>query len=340
MADCPDLADRPGRHDRHEAADGAGDPGGPEVPTSPVRALFTSRSCAGAWQVRGEQVAALRANWRAVPRPAEADLAACDLVCVVKRPDLQVVERARALGKAVVFDIVDSWAQPADGLRHAGVAAARALFAPAWRALGADGYIFPTQRMAQDLGDLVRRGVVIHHHHRPGIARNPVRERVATVGYEGADYLGEWRGRLEAACAARGLRFVTNPARYTDLDIVVLARGGEHASFLARSYKSNIKLANAYGSGTPALVHAGELSAQETDCGDVLFFTDAPGSLERQLDRLCASHALRLAIHRRFLAAAVRFRPARIAGAFEAFFLHLLRERADRHADRPAGLRA
>ena len=159
-----------------------------------------------------------------------------------------------------------------------------------------------------------------------------MRERVATVGYEGADYLGEWRERLEAACAARGLRFVVNPARYTDLDIVVLVRGGEHASFLARSYKSNIKLANAYGSGTPALVHAGELSAQETDCGDVLFFTDRPGSLERQLDRLCASHALRLSIHRRFLAASGRFHLGRIAAGFEAFFLHVLRERARRHA--------
>lgn len=306
----------------------------PEPPASPVSVLFTSRSSAGAWQVRGEQVAATRANWRAVQRPGEADLAACDLLCVVKKPDLSLVRRARDLGKAVVFDIVDSWAQPRDGLRHATVDAARALFAPAWRALGADAHIFPTRRMAQDLGPLVRCGVCIPHHWRPGLAPNPVRERVAVVGYEGADYLGEWRGRLESACAARGLRFTVNPPRYTDLDIVVIARGGEHASFLARHYKSNVKLANAYGSGTPALVHAGEIAAQETDCGDVLFFTDAPGSLERQLDRLCASHALRLAIHRRFLAVAPCFALGRIACAFEAFFLHVLQQRARglRHA--------
>ncbi len=303
-------------------------------PVSPVAALFTSRSSAGAWQVRGEQVAATRGNWRAVQRPTEADLAACDLLCVVKKPDPAATGSARAMGKAVVLDIVDGWAQPRDGLRHTTVDAARALFAPAWRALGADAHIFPTRRMAQDLGPLVRCGVAIPHHWRPGIGRNPVRERVAVVGYEGADYLGEWRVRIEAACAARGLRFVVNPAAYTDLDIVLIARGGQHANFLARHYKSNIKLANAYGSGTPALVHAGELSAQETDCGDVLFFTDAPGSLERQLDRLCASHALRQAIHHRFLAAAQRFTLARIADAFEAFFLHVLRQRAGdaRHA--------
>lgn len=291
---------------------------------SPVRALFTSRSSAGAWQVRGEQIAALRSNWRAVNHPTDGDIAACDLVCVVKKPDPQVLACARRLGKPVVFDIVDSWAQPEDGLRCTGLEAARALFQQAWSVIAADGYVFPTRCMAQDLGPLVRPGVTIYHHHWPHLAPNPVRPQVRTVGYEGADYLGPWQARIELACAGRGLRFVANPRDYNELDIVVLARGGVHGNFLSRRYKSNVKLANAYGAGMPALVHVDEMSAHDTDCGDVLFFTERPGSFERQLDRLCGSHALRQAIHRRFRAHAARYRVDRAAASFEAFFLHVL----------------
>ena len=55
------------------------------------------------------------------------------------------------------------------------------------------------------------------------------------------------------------------------MDIVVLARGGDYASYLARNFKSNVKLANAMGSGTQALIHYGEMSAHDTDIGDSLF---------------------------------------------------------------------
>lgn len=300
---------------------------------SPVRVLFTSKSSAGAWQIRGEQIAATRANWVARNQPTDDEIAACDVLCVVKKPVGEVLDRARQLGKAIVYDIVDSWAQPEDGLRHTDVAAARELFGPVWSALGADGYIFPTRRMQLDLGGLVTHGITIYHHFWPQIRRNPLRERMLTVGYEGGDYLGEWRPRLEAACASRGLRFVANPSEFTELDAVVLARGGEHGSFLARSYKSNVKLANAYGSGTPALAHYGEMSAHDTDTGDVLFFTGEPGSLERQLDALLHDGDLRKRIHHNFLAAAPRFHINTIARQFEGFFLSVLhRHGRKRHA--------
>ncbi len=305
---------------------------------SPVRALFTSRSSAGAWQVRGEQLAALRANWRALNEPGDHDIAACDLLCVVKKPDPQVIDHARRLGKAIVYDIVDAWAQPADGLRCTGLEDARALFRQAWSAVRADGYIFPTRCMARDMAPLVRTGVTIYHHHWPQLAPNPVRPQVRTVGYEGADYLGPWQARIELACAARGLRFVANPRDYNELDIVVLARGGAHGNFLSRRYKSNVKLANAYGAGMPALAHVDEMSAHDTDAGDVLFFTDRPSSFERQLDRLCASHALRQSIHRRFRAQAAHYRVDRVAASFEAFFLHVLGQRqasSPRHPQEP-----
>ena len=299
--------------------------------SSPLRVLFTSRSSAGAWQIRGEQIAATRSNWSAISRPGEQDLEDCDLLCIVKKPDAKLVELARRKGKPIVYDIVDSWAQPEDGVTHTDLESARELFGRAWRALAADGYIFPTRRMQLDLGSLVVHGITIYHHYWPHLQPNPVRERVQTIGYEGADYLGDWLPAMQAACASRGIRFVANPQDYNDLDVVVLARGGEHGNFLARNYKSNVKLANAYGSGTPALVHVDEMSAHDTDTGDVLFFTSQPGSFERQLDRLLQSHALRREIHENFRAAAPRFHIANIARHFEGFFLDVQQRHSRQH---------
>jgi hypothetical protein len=299
---------------------------------SPVKVCFTSRSSAGAWQIRGEQIAALRTNWKAVHAPSEQDIAQSDVVCVVKKPDARVLQAARRLRKPVVYDIVDSWAQPEDGLKYTDRLQAKSLFSAAWNAIGADGYVFPTRRMQEDLGQLVRHGVTIYHHYWPQIQRNPLRGKVEVVGYEGADYLGEWLPRIQQACDARGLRFVANPRAYTDLDIVVLARGGVHSSFLSRSYKSNVKLANAYGSGTPALVHIDEMSAHDTDAGDVLFFSDHAGSFERQLDRLVGDPVLRRAVHERFLAVAPRFHVETIVAQFESFFLWIRDNARNAHA--------
>lgn len=299
--------------------------------SSPIRVLFTSKSSAGAWQIRGEQIAAMRTNWTALNRPADADIAACDLLCVVKKPDARVIEQARKIGKPIVYDIVDSWAQPEDGITYTNSAMARELFGRAWRSLAADGYIFPTRRMQLDLDVLVSHGITIYHHYWPQLQHNPLRDRVETVGYEGADYLGQWLPMIERACESRGLRFVANPPTYVDLDVVILVRGGEHGNFLARSYKSNVKLANAYGSGTPAIVHVEEMSAHDTDTGDVLFFTSQPGSFERQLDRLLGSPALRREIHRNFLAAAPRYHISTIAGQFEGFFLDVLKRHQRQH---------
>ncbi len=75
---------------------------------------------------------------------------------------------------------------------------------------------------------------------------NPIREKVAKVGYEGAPlYLGQWREAIETECRRRGWQFVTNPRQLSDLDIVVSLRGGKYDGYQPRAWKSNIKLANA-----------------------------------------------------------------------------------------------
>lgn len=303
-----------------------------EVIMSSLNVCFTSRSSAGAWHIRGLQIASMRGNWRAINKPSDDDLARADLICLVKKPDPRVIECARQMKKPVVFDIVDSWAQPEDGLHCIDVDKARQLFSRAWRTINADGYIFPTGRMQEDLGALVQTKVTIYHHFRQNIQVNPVRERVKVIGYEGADYLGDWLLRIESACVERGIKFVSNPHNYTDLDIVVLARGGLHGNFLSHRYKSNVKLANAIGSGTPALVHYAEMSAHDTDCGDVLFFTDQPGSFERQLDKLILDHALRQRINQKFLEVAPRFHISHIANQFEEFFNKVIDEKRKSYA--------
>jgi hypothetical protein len=299
---------------------------------SPINVCFTSRSSAGAWQIRGQQIAAMRSNWTAINKPTDKDLEQSDLICLVKKPDHSIIERARQMGKPIVFDIVDSWAQPEDGLRYTNAEKARELFSRAWRNINADGYIFPTRSMQEDLGLLVEKKVTIYHHYWPQIQRNPIRERVAVVGYEGAAYLGDWLPRIEKACADRGIKFVANPSDYACLDIVILVRGGPHGNFLSRHYKSNVKLANAIGSGTPVLAHFEEMSVHDTDTGDVLFFTDQPGSFDRQLDRLVNNHGLRMKIQQKFLEAAPRFNITNIAEQFEGFFLSLINKQRGSNA--------
>lgn len=299
---------------------------------SPIKVCFVSRSSAGAWQIRGEQIAAMRSNWKAINKPSEDDLRNSDLICFVKKIDIQIINLARKMGKPLVFDIVDSWAQPEDGFSCTNIRKAKDFFSRAWSMIAADGYIFPTQCMQNDLGELVNEKVTIYHHYWPQIQTNPIRDCVRTIGYEGADYLGEWLPKIEQSCAERGIRFIANPSNYTDLDVAILVRGGVHGNFLARHYKSNVKLANAYGSGTPVLAHFEEMSAHDTDTGDVMFFSDHSGSFDRQLDRLINDHVLRQHIHRKFIQAAPKFHITNIANQFENFFLRIYEKKRKNNA--------
>ena len=55
-------------------------------------------------------------------------------------------------------------------------------------------------------------GIVLPHHHRVGIERNPIRENITRVGYEGSPgYLGQWERVIRQECQRRGWEFVVNP---------------------------------------------------------------------------------------------------------------------------------
>jgi hypothetical protein len=125
--------------------------------------------------------------------------------------------------------------------------------------------------------------LALPHHARPGMAVNPIRERVQRVGYEGGEnYIAAWRPVIERACAERGWSFVLNPASLTDVDIVLALR--DQQGYAPRFWKSNVKLANAQGSGTPIIcgLEAGYL---ETATGAELLVSE-PVELLSDLDAL------------------------------------------------------
>ena len=52
-------------------------------------------------------------------------------------------------------------------------------------------------------------------------------------------------------CQSRGWGFLINPPSLSSVDVVVCFRDTEHNGYVQQHYKSNVKLANAHGSGTP-----------------------------------------------------------------------------------------
>ena len=99
------------------------------------------------------------------------------------------------------------------------------------------------------------------------------------------------------------------------------ARGGVHASLLARRYKSNVKLANFYGAGIPCVVDDAEVSYHETDNGEVRFFATAREVEERLAELL--PFDTRLRVHRAFVATRADYALDAVAARYEAWLRQL-----------------
>lgn len=242
-----------------------------------MRVLVTGRGTSGSWAVRGEQLG--RAIGATV-QPRATDPRGYDAVVVVKR-DCGIAERARAAGVPLIWDIVDAWPQPAGN--EWSIERSLEWLREAVRAMRPDGIVAATQAMAHDCNDFGVPVLVLPHHARPGQARNQIRERVETIGYEGAPhYLGRWAQVVERECARRGWRFVVNPPALADLDVVVALRDAH--GYAPRAWKSGVKLANAQGSGTP-FVGVRERGYTETACG-VELWAIGDDDLARAFDKL------------------------------------------------------
>ncbi|MCB1836273.1 MAG: hypothetical protein KDH99_01520 [Alcanivoracaceae bacterium] len=241
-----------------------------------MKVLHTGRGTAGSWQCRGVQMG------HAIPRASQRDIAQADAVVLVKRPYPGFLEAVRGAGKLWVWDVVDAYPQPActswcraDAIRW---------FRAELKRLRPHGVIFPNRQMAIDCNTVVP-STVIYHHHRIGMAINPVREEVSTVGYEGSPvYLGGWLKHLLSACEARGWSLTVNQGVHADFDICVAFRDAPFNGYAQRHWKSNVKLANCHGSGTPFIGPA-ECGYTETATG-LEEWVDQPAALSAALDRL------------------------------------------------------
>lgn len=254
-----------------------------------MHVLMTGRGTSGSWQIRGLQ---LGNEMGAAVLPNALDVAPYDVAVMVKRPTAELLQRLRRAGTKVLWDVVDSWPQPAGNdwnkrrcldwleeqiimIRPAGIVAAT-------KAMAADCQIFGVPVLA------------LPHHARPGLRMNPIRP-VKVVAYEGGEqYIAKWRPVIEAECERRGWQFVTQPAELADVDIVLALR--DSSGYAPRNWKSNVKLANAQGSGTPVICgrEAGYLeTASGAEC-----WADTPEELAAGFDSLEPT-AERFAVSRR-----------------------------------------
>ena len=297
------------------------------------RVCFLGDGVGGSWKIRGEQTASQRPHWRAMSFQEfqHKHIKKFDVFVMVKRFNRDLAEHLRVLGKLVVYDVVDPWKQPDDGLANPTLPQAIDFFGRFFAGMAMDGAIFPNRTMCEDLGSLVPEPVTIYHFYRPTLKPIEVRREVRCIGYEGQPrYLGEWRDVLENSCAKLGIQFLVNPQTIEDLDICVTARSSREGTLMPRRYKSNVKFANMLGAGLPCLAHADEMSVHETNPGGVVFFRDAH-ELDAGLESLLPWERRR-EISLRFASAAREFTQAKIICLYDEYFQKLISIRKQRQS--------
>jgi hypothetical protein len=247
-----------------------------------VNILMAGRGSGGSWQIRGQQ---LGEAIGAVIDPAPKSVKGYGLAIVVKRPRAETIAQLHKAKVPIVWDVVDAWPQPAgndwdkrtcmewlqrevDAIRPAGLVAA-------------------TEAMAWDCRHLAMPVLALAHHARPAQEENMLREKVETVGYQGGNHLGLWQDIIIRQCDKRGWRFVADhdkaaPMSLASVDIVLAVRG--QRGYAARQWKSNVKLANAQGSGTPSVVQR-DAGYVET-AGARQYFADNEQELSQAFDVL------------------------------------------------------
>jgi hypothetical protein len=251
--------------------------------------LITGKGTSGSWEIRGRQ---LGQAIGATAVPNARDVASFDKVVLVKRPTTDLLQRIHRAGVPLIWDQVDPWPQPVGN----GWDRARCMewLADQVKAIRPAGIVAPTKAMAHDCEGFGVPVLALPHHARPGLRQNPIRP-VKVVGYEGAaHYLGRWLPVVQEECAARGWTFTMNPAELAEVDIVLALRDCD--GYAPKNWKSNVKLANAQGSGTPVICNR-EAGYLETMCGAEQW-ADSAAELAQAFDALTPT-AERFAVSRR-----------------------------------------
>lgn len=255
-----------------------------------MRILITGKGSSGSWQCRGVQLGGQVGTVKA--RASLDDFKKADLVVAVKRITPGFIRAIGESGTPWIWDLVDFYPQPQCSTWTMAVAVK-------WvrrkiKQFRPDGVIWPNACMQ---GDCDLPGQVIYHHARQAPV-NPIREKVAVVGYQGSEkYLGVWRAAIEAECARRGLLFKVN-IPLDEMDVVVAFRDGVHNGDVQRRWKSNVKMANAHGTGTP-FVGQPDNAYRETQTG-LECWVQSRSNLSQSFDKL-EPYETRLEIHKRFI---------------------------------------
>lgn len=241
-----------------------------------MKFLFTGKGTSGSWKIRGEQLGAAVGG---LVVPNAPDMRGFNATIIVKRPISTLMDVAKKRTGALIWDVVDAWSQPTGNMWPKEVALD--WLAQMVKMVKPDGIVAATDAMANDLRRITGVPVIwLPHHARPGYSPIEIRP-VKVVGYEGSpNYLGRYRDKLLTQCAARGWQFVENPPDYRSMDIVVALR--DFQGYPARSWKSNVKLANAQAHGVP-IIMSDEAGYLETACGKELLCKepdDIPALLE------------------------------------------------------------
>lgn len=261
-----------------------------------MKVLFTGSGTSGSFQIRARQLGAAMGA-QVIPMATAEDCRRADVIVAVKRVPPQLLNALRESRRPWFWDVVDAYPQPECSTWNKDESLA--WFRKRAAELSPHGFIWPNLRMQQDIG---MEGLVLYHHHRPRIKVNPIRPVLAAVGYEGSpDYLRGWMPAIEAECSRIGARFVLNPLDLADLDVVLALRDKAHSGYPQLHWKSQVKLANAQGSGTP-FIGMPEDSYMETRSG-AEYWATSQQELGRALDWL-ASESARDQIQERFLRAA------------------------------------
>lgn len=269
-----------------------------------LKALVTGRGKSGSWEIRGNQLGRAIGATVASEMLTTSILKKFDVAVVVKRPRHDLLQQLQQCNAKIIWDVVDAWPQPLgnDWNREqclAWLTAQINLIKPV-------GIVAPTQAMAQDCKMFGIPVIALPHHAQPRLTPNVIRQTVKVIGYDGgSQYLGSWQSTLTNECAKRNWSFVVNGYsqrpldKLADLDIVMAVR--EQSGYAVRNWKSNVKLANAQGTGTPIVCNR-ESGYIETRSGGELF-ADTPDEVSKALDILTDVRVRREASRKLLLAA-------------------------------------
>jgi hypothetical protein len=222
-----------------------------------MRILFTGTGRFGSWQMRGVQMAFQRDAWKAVPNASTKDIRFIDVVVIVKHAAPDTIDLLRRWKGPVVYDPLDFWTIIPEFNRIAPslstASQARNVFGEYFRQINPALILCVTRAMAEDLAPLGIPTDVLYHHFDPRLKIvEPRSIERPVVLYHGADTMGLWKLPMHVVSQFSGARFIRSSAALPpSANVLVAVRGGSHANWLCRRWKSNVKAATALRLGLP-----------------------------------------------------------------------------------------